>query len=185
VPAEWDSQGPEGGQEPNQEIETGMGLQALPADLSLRNPSVFLATWFGAGLLPVAPGTWGSLAALPFAWVIQSTWGWPGLGVAAGVVFCIGVWASGQVVARSGVDDHRAIVIDEVAGQWIVLMAAGPDFLLYGIGFVFFRAADILKPWPANWADRNIKGGLGVMVDDVIAAIYAGAALYGVSRVMA
>jgi phosphatidylglycerophosphatase A len=75
--------------------------------------------------------------------------------------------------------DPAPVVIDEVAGQWLTLLAADPDMVLYGAGFVLFRAADIFKPWPASWADKHVAGGFGVMLDDVIAGAYAGLTLYG------
>ncbi len=129
------------------------------------------------------PGTWGSLAALPAAWFIQGAFGGTGLGVASLAAFIVGVYASNAVIATGEDPDPGLIVIDEVAGQWITLLpvagAATADPVLYGMGFVFFRLFDILKPWPVSWADRKIKGGLGVMLDDVFAALYAGAFLYG------
>ena len=76
------------------------------------------------------------------------------------------------------------MVIDEVAGQWLVLVVVPPDLVLYAAGFVLFRIADIVKPWPASWIDRTVKGGLGVMLDDTAAALYAGVALYAISRWM-
>jgi phosphatidylglycerophosphatase A len=141
------------------------------------HPAVLLATWFGAGLLPVTPGTWGSLAALPFAWLIQSRWGDLGLILGAVLVFAVGWWVSAIVGRASGVKDAGAIVIDEVAAQWLVLAAAPLDPFAYALAFLLFRVADILKPWPASWADRHVDGGLGVMLDDVFAAIYAGGVL--------
>jgi phosphatidylglycerophosphatase A len=134
---------------------------------------VLVATWFGAGLLPVAPGTWGSLAALPLGWIIADRWGTAGLLLAAAIVFVAGCWASGVVVASSGLKDAPSIVVDEVAAQWLVLAVAPLDGVAYVLGFLLFRIADILKPWPASWADRRVAGGLGVMIDDVIAALYA------------
>lgn len=139
----------------------------------LFSPAGLLATWFGAGLLPKAPGTWGSLAALPFAWVIQYYSGWVGLTIASIVVFIVGCWAANVFEEKSGVKDPGAVVIDEVAGQWMVLIPAGLDPLLYLVGFILFRVVDIFKPWPACWADKNIHGGLGIMLDDVLAAVYA------------
>ena len=141
------------------------------------HPAVLVATWFGSGLLPVAPGTWGSLFALPFAWVIQGRWGASGLLAAAAIVFAAGCWASAVVIRASGVKDPGSIVVDEVAAQWLVLAAAPRELWLYAIGFLLFRVADILKPWPASWADRRVPGALGVMLDDVVAAIYAGGIL--------
>jgi phosphatidylglycerophosphatase A len=139
---------------------------------SLHNPAVLLATWFGVGLLPKAPGTWGSLAALPFAWAITSGLGWPGLAAAILVVFFAGWWAAHRYVTISGIEDPGCVVIDEVAGQWLVLLLTPPDPILYAAGFVVFRLLDIIKPWPACWADRSMTGGLGVMLDDVLAGSY-------------
>ena len=152
--------------------------------LDLKDPGVLLATWFGAGLLPRAPGTWGSLAALPCAWVIQGAFGWQGLALAAAATFLAGIWAANRFMARAGGSDPAPVVIDEVAGQFLTLLAVEPDLVLYGAGFVLFRAADIFKPWPASWADSHVKGGLGVMLDDVIAGAYAALALYGVGMVI-
>lgn len=144
----------------------------------LFSPAGILATWFGSGLLPKAPGTWGSLAALPFAWVIQYYTGWMGLAVASVLVFIIGCWAASVFEEKAGVKDPGAVVIDEVAGQWMVLIPAGLDPLLYLIGFGLFRLVDIFKPWPACWADKNVHGGVGIMLDDVLAAIYGLLAIY-------
>ena len=148
-------------------------------------PPILLATWFGSGLLPGMPGTWGSLAALPFAWVIHLFYGPIGLTLAACIVFGVGVWAAEVYANESGADDPGAVVIDEVAGQWLTLALAAPlDPLFYALGFVFFRIADILKPWPVGWADQRLKGGLGIMVDDILAAFYAAAALVAVGYLM-
>lgn len=151
------------------------------ANPSLSDPSILLATWFGAGYLPKAPGTWGSLAALPFAWVIAEWSGGVGLAVAVLIVFGVGLWASVGYLRLGGGEDPGPVVIDEVAGQWLTLVPFAPDPLLYGLGFVFFRIADIIKPWPVSWADGHVKGPLGIMLDDVLAGIYAGAALYAVN----
>ena len=154
------------------------GNRILPEGLVFRHPAVLVATWFGTGLLPKAPGTWGSLAALPFAWAIQKGGGTTALAIAAAGLFVIGVWASAVYVRHAGGGDPAAVVVDEVVGQWLVLLAASPDLIHYAAGFVLFRVADILKPWPVSWADREVEGGTGVMLDDVLAAVYAGAALY-------
>jgi phosphatidylglycerophosphatase A len=134
---------------------------------------VLLATWFGAGLLPIAPGSWASLAALPFGWAIVSLWGVAGLGVAAALAFIVGWWAAATVAKASAIKDPGAVVIDEVAAQWLVLLAAPPAPLPYALAFLLFRIFDIWKPWPARWADRHVEGGLGIMLDDLFAAIYA------------
>jgi phosphatidylglycerophosphatase A len=156
----------------------------LPEGLGPGHPAALLATWFGVGLLPKAPGTWGSLAALPFAWFIRDGFGAVGLAVAAAGFFVVGLWAASVYIHRAGEADPGAVVIDEVAGQWLVLVMVPPDLVLYAAGFVLFRIADIFKPWPASWIDRTVKGGLGVMLDDTAAALYAGVALYALSRWM-
>lgn len=148
-----------------------------PAPLPLRHPACLLATWGGAGLLRPAPGTWGSLAALPFAWAIAYVGGWPVLAAAAVIVFLIGCWSAQVFETAAGGKDPGSVVIDEVAGQWLTLLPAATDPLLFAVGFVLFRIADIVKPWPANVADRRIAGGFGIMADDVVAAAYAGAVL--------
>jgi phosphatidylglycerophosphatase A len=145
----------------------------------MADPARLIATWFGAGLLPWAPGTWGSLAALPFAWAIAWAGGAPGLVTAALLLFFIGWWAAGRTEHASGIADEGAIVVDEVAGQWLTLAAAPLDPLAYLAGFLLFRLFDITKPWPVRWADRRLGGGLGVMADDMLAALYAALALLG------
>jgi len=142
------------------------------------HPAVIVATWFGAGKLPRAPGTWGSLAALPFAWGLVWAGGPAALLAGVAVVFGAGIWASNRVVQASGAKDPGEIVIDEVAGQWLALAAAPLDPLAYAIGFGLFRVFDIVKPWPACWIDRSMAGGAGIMLDDIIAGGYAGIALY-------
>lgn len=145
---------------------------------NLAHPGVLLATWFGAGYLPKAPGTWGSLGALPFAWLIVDRGGLWALGAAVVIVFFVGIWASKDFMTRTETHDPGAIVIDEVAGMWIVLLAAPLDPLAYAIGFALFRLFDVAKPWPISWADRAIGGAWGVMADDILAGLLGLAALY-------
>ena len=141
------------------------------------------ATFLGAGLLRPAPGTWGSLAALPVAWAIATLLGPWGLVVATALVFAMG-WGATAVETR-GMDDHdpSEIVIDEVVGQWIALFPivfgaarAGVDLRALWPGwvaaFLLFRLFDIWKPWLVGWADRR-GDALGVMLDDVIAGVFA------------
>ena len=133
----------------------------------------WIATWFGVGRLPFAPGTWGALAALPFAWIIAWLFGARALLIAAALLFVIGWWAAARVSRASGVEDAGSIVVDEVVGQWLALVVTPPDPLAYLVGFVLFRLFDIAKPWPVRWLDKNLAGGLGVMADDVAAGVYA------------
>ncbi len=140
--------------------------------ISVLHPATLVSTWFGAGLMPKAPGTWGSAAALPFAWGLMSMGG-PVVVLAAIVAcFMIGWWASSVYVRRTGAEDPGEVVIDEVAGQWLVLLAAPLDPLSYLVAFVLFRLFDIWKPWPVRWADRRVGGGLGIMLDDILAGLY-------------
>lgn len=135
------------------------------------HPAFWLSTWFGCGLMPKAPGTWGSLAALGMGWGIVHVAGGLGLGLATVVVSLLGWWSADVHGRKTGTSDASEIVIDEVAGQWLVLLAAPPEPLYYAVSFALFRLLDITKPWPISWADRTIKGGLGVMLDDLIAGL--------------
>ncbi len=132
-----------------------------------------IATGFGVGFLPLAPGTWASLIALPIGWAIASVAGGLGLMLAALAVFASGVWAAEVVIRRDGVDDPREVVIDEVAGQWLALLSVPNEPLYVIAAFVLFRVFDVLKPWPVSWADRNLTGGFGAMFDDMIAGTLA------------
>lgn len=145
----------------------------LPAGVSIWHPASIAATWFGVGLIPYTAGTWGSLAAIPFAWVVHSYAGPVGLLVGAAILSAIGVWASSYLVPRGSVRDPGYIVIDEVAGMFVTLAAAPLTIWGYALAFGLFRVADIVKPWPANWCDQNIHGGLGVMIDDLVASLYS------------
>lgn len=150
----------------------------LPAGLTLKDPATLVATWFGSGLVPFASGTWGTLAALPFAWAIWSLGGWMALAAATLAVSVAGVRAADALSRRTGIKDAGFIVVDEVAGMWLTLLAAPYTPVAWAAAFVFFRIADILKPFPAGWADRNVDGGLGVMLDDLFAALWSAAAVW-------
>jgi phosphatidylglycerophosphatase A len=130
-----------------------------------------LCSWFGAGWLKPAPGTWGSAAALPIGWLLWDLGGHPALAGAMAVVFFVGWWASERIVRADGLEDPSWVVIDEVAGQWMTLLFTPPSLLGYAIGFALFRLFDIWKPWPVSWADQKVKGGLGIMLDDIIAGL--------------
>jgi phosphatidylglycerophosphatase A len=134
---------------------------------------MLIATGFGIGLLPGAPGTWASLVALPCAWLIVDAGGAATLAVATAAVFLIGWWASARVARTTRAVDPGWIVIDEIAAQWLVLVAAPQRVWMYAVAFLAFRLFDILKPFPVSWCDRNVKGGFGIMLDDIAAALYA------------
>jgi phosphatidylglycerophosphatase A len=125
------------------------------------------------------PGTWASLAALPCGWLIVSYFDIDGLLVAVAIAFEAGWWAAARIVKASGISDPGFVVIDEIAAQWLVLVAAPLDWRFYALAFVLFRLFDIWKPFPIDWLDRRVKGGLGIMLDDVMAAIYALALILG------
>jgi phosphatidylglycerophosphatase A len=146
--------------------------------LSLRHPAALIATGCGVGLLPKAPGTWASLATLPLAWLLDHLAGRASLVIAGVVIALAGVWASQVYVARHRVEDPGEVVVDEIAAQLLVLAAVPLTLLSSVLGFLLFRLFDILKPWPVSWADRTIKGGFGVMFDDLLAAAYAALALF-------
>ena len=156
-------------------------FRPLPVGIAFWHPATLAATWFGVGLMGVASGSWGSLAALPFAVAIAWVAGPLALLPAAAVTFFTGIWASNHI-GRSGEKDSSSIVIDEVAGQWLTLAVVAVDWRYYVIGFFLFRLTDIVKPWPASWADRKVPGGLGVMLDDIFAGLYAALALWALSR---
>ncbi len=139
----------------------------------LAHPAGLIATGFGSGLSPRAPGTLGSLTALlPWWWLLRAL---PPLHYAGvlGVSFIIGVWASAWVIGRTGVSDPQIVVWDEFVGLWIALFLLPPGWPWLVGGFVLFRLFDIWKPWPVRWADRRLHGGVGVMLDDVLAGLYA------------
>jgi len=137
----------------------------------------WIAVWFGAGLSPVAPGTMGSLAALPLGglilWVASPT-GWIWLAVASVALLPVGVWAAAGYERAGGQHDSSAIVVDEVVGQWPAMIPiAWSVWWHYLLAFWLFRVLDVLKPWPIRWIDRN-TGAWSVMLDDVMAGILAG-----------
>jgi phosphatidylglycerophosphatase A len=144
--------------------------------------AALLATWFGAGLLPKAPGTWGSLAAIPFGLALSWLGGPWLLLAAAAAIFLAGIWAGGRYAEERGIADPSAVVIDEVAGQWIALAPALLNPWLIALAFLAFRVFDIVKPWPVGWLDRELKGGLGIMADDVLAGVYGAVVVWGVAE---
>ncbi|MBT3558501.1 MAG: phosphatidylglycerophosphatase A [Rhodospirillales bacterium] len=151
---------------------------------SLASSSVLIATWFGAGYLPKAPGTWGSLAALPFAWIIMQYHGFGILIGASIALFFVGIWSANGYMAQTGTHDPGPVVVDEVVGQWLVLSILPLDLGWYLVGFAAFRLFDIVKPWPIKWLDQKVEGGFGVMIDDVGAAAFGVLLLLGIRYVM-
>jgi phosphatidylglycerophosphatase A len=150
-----------------------MRIARLPEGRSLAEPMTAIVTLGGVGLLPFAPGTWGSAAALPLGWLIATLGGWPALLVGAAIVAAVGWRASDRYVALTGREDPPEIVIDEVAAQWIALSVVPLTLTGFFAAFIVFRALDTLKPWPASWADSEVEGGAGVMLDDLFAGAYS------------
>ena len=137
-----------------------------------------LTCWFGAGALPGPRGTWGSLAALPFAYVIMLCGGMEALFVASILVFFLGVIVCDAYVKRTQTKDPSFAVIDEVAGQWLGLVTvSGMSLTMFIIGFFLFRFFDITKIQPAKRLE-NIDGGLGIMADDMVAGAYTAICIY-------
>ncbi|MHB1059280.1 MAG: phosphatidylglycerophosphatase A family protein [Rhodanobacter sp.] len=152
----------------------------------LATPAGWLACGFGSGLAPVAQGTFGSLAAL-LPWLLLRQLPLPWYAIVLLLGFGVGVWACNVASRALGVADHRSIVWDEFIGQWLALLpllVLPAPWWTIAAGFVLFRLFDVWKPWPISWLDRRVKGGMGVMVDDVVAGIFAAAVLALVLRVL-
>jgi phosphatidylglycerophosphatase A len=138
----------------------------------LANPIHLLAFGFGAGLSPKAPGTMGTVVAVLIYLVLPSM---PPI-IYAGLVllsFVFGIWICAKTAEDLGVHDHGGIVWDEFVGYWITMFMAPSGLFWVLLGFVLFRLLDIFKPWPIKWADKELAGGLGIMLDDVLAGIMA------------
>ena len=138
----------------------------------LTDPVHLLAFGFGTGLSPVAPGTVGSLLGVLLAWLTMDFGLYVQLAVAVALSVS-GIWICGESARRIGVHDHGGIVWDEIAGMYVTLLIAPPTIVGYALGFLLFRLFDILKPWPIRDLDHRLGGGLGIMLDDLAAALYA------------
>jgi len=143
----------------------------------IRNPVHMLAFGFGSGLAKKAPGTVGTLAAIPIYY------GLFGLGanvylVSLIAISLLGIWICGKTANDMGVHDHGGIVWDEIAGYLLTMLWVPLTWMNIVLGFVLFRLFDILKPWPINLLDRHVKGGFGIMVDDIMAGLMAALCLF-------
>jgi len=144
--------------------------------------AVLLATWFGCGLSPVAPGTVGSAAAIAVAWGLHTIFGWrPWMfPLLAAVMLVPAVWASGVTAIASGKDDPGKVVVDEVLGQWVALGGAIVlDWKMWLAAFLLFRVFDIVKPFPLRRLEK-LHGGTGIVADDLGAGIYSALVLYAI-----
>ena len=141
-----------------------------------------IATCFGIGYVPFAPGTVASLVALGLGWLLVLA-GTRALVIGIVLAAFVGMWACEAHARKTGVKDPSECVIDEVAGQWIALIPAALEVRIFDwrpfvMAFFLFRLFDVLKPWPANAAEK-LEGGLGIMADDIAAGVLAALALYG------
>lgn len=141
--------------------------------VSLLNPVHFLALGFGSGLAPKMPGTFGTLAALPMVVLLSYYASFSGYLIVTIVVAIAGIWICGKAAKDMEVHDDSSIVWDEVAGMLITMLAVPLSWQTLLAGFVLFRFFDILKPWPISYLDKHIHGGFGIMIDDVLAGIFA------------
>mgnify|MGYP001220509805 FL=1 len=145
---------------------------------NLKKPSHLFATWFGVGLIRPAPGTWGSLAALLlwyFAEFLHSS-----IYIILPIFILFSWLICSQASQDSDAKDHSAIVIDEVAGMLVALSFVNHEIIIYLWTFLLFRLFDIWKPWPISLADKNVEGGLGILLDDLIAGLFAGGIIYAI-----
>jgi len=150
-----------------------LNVAATPnAGFLLRHPAHFVALGFGLGLVPAAPGTFGTLLAIPIAAALRGRVSDAVFAAVVVALFALGVWAADVTGRDLGVPDHGAIVWDEVVAFLAVLFFVGADALSVGAAFVVFRFFDIVKPPPIRQLDRALKNGFGVMADDLVAAGY-------------
>ncbi|MCJ7556040.1 MAG: phosphatidylglycerophosphatase A, partial [Gammaproteobacteria bacterium] len=152
--------------------------KAVPARTIFSSPVHFLAFGFGSGLAPWAPGTAGTLVAVFLEWPLRSQ-GFEVRLLVAVLLFASGVWICGESSRRLGVHDHGGIVWDEIAGYFLTMLLAPSGWLWSALGFILFRLFDIFKPWPIRQIDHRLGGGLGIMVDDTVAGVFAGLILWG------
>ena len=157
-------------------------MSKTPASI-WRNPIHFLAFGLGSGAAPKAPGTFGTLAAIPL-WLLFADL--PILSYIAVIVVAslVGIWLCGQTSKDLGVHDHGGIVWDEFVGLWITYIALPEGWVWVLFGFLLFRLFDIWKPWPIGWADRKVNGGLGIMLDDILAGFMALGVLQAVNYLL-
>jgi len=146
-------------------------MKTIPINI-WRNPIYFLAFGFGSGRLPIAPGTWGTLFAIPLYLLVQDLPWFLYLTILI-MASVVGVWLCDITDNAMGTHDYPGIVWDEICGYGLTMLGAPKGWLWVGLGFVLFRIFDIWKPWPISWIDKYVPGGLGVMVDDLAAAAYA------------
>lgn len=149
------------------------------AEQLVKDPRMLLAFGFGSGLSRIMPGTCGTVAALPFYFLIKDLPWFYYLGVLV-IAFFVGNHLCGYAAEKLKVHDHGGIVWDEFVGMWLTLFLAPQGWIWLLLGFLLFRFFDMLKPWPIRLADKHIHGGVGIMFDDVLAAVAAWGCLQGI-----
>ena len=153
------------------------------AETAMNSPACFLAFGLGSGLSPKAPGTAGTAAGMLLAFPLAGLPVWAGLLFVA-AAFLVGIPICDRASRRLGVHDHGGIVWDEFVGIWLVLVLVPFDPAWWLAAFVAFRFFDVLKPWPIGWLGRKVDGGFGIMLDDLIAALYSAAVLMAVRSLL-
>lgn len=166
-------------------LDNGWHSKALPTHIfnrkmnsetelkpALNNPVHLLAFGFGSGLSPKAPGTAGTMLAV-LLYLPMTQLNLMGYSLVIILSFIAGIWICDRTSRDLEVHDHGGIVWDEFVGFWITMYLAPASWLWIGVGFLLFRAFDILKPWPIKWADKQVSGGFGIMLDDALAGIMA------------
>ncbi|NNJ92932.1 MAG: phosphatidylglycerophosphatase A [Gammaproteobacteria bacterium] len=146
-------------------------MSSLPRP-DIKHPVHFLAFGFGSGLSPKAPGTAGTLAAIPILYLMSLLTNIQYL-IVLFIIIVFGIWLCEQSSKMLGVHDHPGIVWDEFAGLFVTMIAVPVSWVTILAGFILFRLFDILKPWPISWLDKKISGGLGIMLDDLVAGVFA------------
>lgn len=135
-----------------------------------QNPAYFIAFGFGSGLSPIAPGTFGTLAAIPVYWIL-SAYSWPIYILLMTMAFILGIFVCDTVSRDLGEHDYKGIVWDEIVGYLLTMLLVPRGVFWIIAGFILFRLFDIWKPEPIRFVDKRVQGGLGIMLDDVLAAI--------------
>jgi phosphatidylglycerophosphatase A len=148
-------------------------LANLTARQVFTHPVHFLAYGFGAGLSPKAPGTMGTVVAVPLYLLLVMYVSSAGYLAVLVVALLAGIFICGYTAGKMGIDDPKGVVWDEIVGYLITMLGLPLGWVWVLGGFLLFRLFDIWKPWPIRWADRHIKGGFGIMLDDIIAAVFA------------
>jgi len=145
--------------------------RAVIKKVALGSPSGLLAFGFGSGLSPFAPGTMGTVVAIPFVFALKSL-GTPGFWIALLLLFLLGIQICGHVSRKLGMHDHGGIVWDEMVGYWLAIAFVPLQWHWLLAAFVLFRFFDIYKPWPIRQLDQKVSGGFGIMIDDILAALF-------------